>query len=189
MLDPFTYWYLNSTFQRNKDAPVSYEGRHTVEVLMEKALGLLDEAVEGDQPFFLGVAPVAPHTDIWAPEFKHGKHSDISKVVFSPPVPEEKYSKLFKGVKVPRTENFNPDKPSGASWIKKLPKQNQKNIEYNDHFYRQRLRALQSVDELVDKLISRLESHGILENTYIIYTTDNGYHIGQHRLQPAKQCR
>jgi arylsulfatase A-like enzyme len=180
---------MNSTYQRNQDPPVSYEGRHTVDVLTEKAFGLLDEAVEGGTPFFLGVAPVAPHTNVWSPVFGSGNHSDISKVVFSPPVPEERFSKLFKGVKVPRTENFNPDKPSGASWIRKLPKQSPENVDFNDHFYRQRLRALQSVDELVDGIVTRLESYGILENTYIIYTTDNGYHIGQHRLQPAKQCR
>lgn len=180
---------MNSTYQRNKDPPVSYEGRHSVEVLTEKALGLLDEAVEGGKPFFLGVAPVAPHTNIWSPNFVYGNHSNIADVVFSPPIPEEKYADLFKDAKVPRTENFNPDKPSGASWIRKLPKQTQENVDYNDHFYRQRLRALQSVDELVAGIISRLESHGILQDTYIIYTTDNGYHIGQHRLQPAKQCR
>lgn len=62
------------------------------------------------------------------------------------------------------------------------------NVEFNDHFYRQRLRALQSVDELVDGLFERLEQHGLLDNTYIIYTTDNGYHISQHRLQPGKEC-
>ncbi|KAI1856113.1 hypothetical protein JX265_011828 [Neoarthrinium moseri] len=188
LLDPFTYWYMNSTYQRNRDPPVSYEGRHSVEVLTEKALGLLDEAVESGNPFFLGVAPVAPHANIWAPGFVDGNHTDIRDVIFGVPVPEEKHSKLFNDAKVPRTENFNPNQPSGASWIRKLPKQSQENVEYNDHFYRQRLRALQSVDDLVDGLVKRLERHGILENTYIIYTTDNGYHIGQHRLQPAKQC-
>ncbi|KAK9770444.1 putative Arylsulfatase [Seiridium cardinale] len=188
LLDPFTYWYMNSTYQRNQDPPVSYEGRHSVEVLTEKALGLLDEAAIAKRPFFLGVAPVAPHANIWAPSFVHGNHTDIRDVVFSVPVPEKKYESLFKGIKVPRTENFNPDEPSGASWIKTLPKQTQENVDYNDHYYRQRLRALQSVDSLVDDIVKRLDSYGILDNTYIIYSTDNGYHIGQHRLQPAKQC-
>jgi arylsulfatase A-like enzyme len=159
-----------------------------VDVLAEKALGLLDEAVHSSKPFFLGVAPVAPHADIWSPAFKHGNHSDIRDVVFSPPVPAQRHAHLFKGVKVPRTSNFNPDQPSGASWIRTLPQQNQKNVDYNDHFYRQRLRTLQGVDELVDSLVRSMDKHGVLDNTYIVYTSDNGYHIGQHRLQPAKQC-
>lgn len=69
-----------------------------------------------------------------------------------------------------------------------MPHQNKTNVEFNDHFYRSRLRALQAVDEMVDGLMSRLDSYGLLDNTYIFYTTDNGYHIGQHRLQPGKQC-
>ena len=45
-----------------------------------------------------------------------------------------------------------------------------------------------AVDELIEALISRLDNYGILDDTYIFYSTDNGYHIGQHRLQPSKQC-
>lgn len=69
-----------------------------------------------------------------------------------------------------------------------MPQQNQSNVDYNDHFYRSRLRALQGVDELVDQLVTRLSAADIIDNTYIIYTSDNGYHIGQHRLQPGKEC-
>ena len=69
-----------------------------------------------------------------------------------------------------------------------LPKQTDENVDYNDHLYRQRLRALQAVDELVDGVLKRLEAQDLLKNTYIIYSSDNGYHIGQHRLQPGKSC-
>lgn len=78
--------------------------------------------------------------------------------------------------------------PSGVSWVYDLPQQNQSQIEYNDFFYRSRLQALQGVDELVDALVTRLEKSDQLDNTYIIYTSDNGYHIGQHRLPPGKTC-
>ncbi|KAK7953199.1 hypothetical protein PG988_013893 [Apiospora saccharicola] len=193
LLDPFTYWYMNSTYQRNTDAPVSYEGRHSVEIVTEKALGLLGDAIAAcdrdGNPFFLGIAPVAPHANIWSPNFAHGGHSDIRDVEFTPPVPMERHKDLFAGVTVPRTPNFNPERQSsGASWIRSLPRQTPENVEYNDHFYRQRLRALQGVDELVDAVVKKLEKNGLLDSTYIFYTTDNGYHIGQHRLQPAKQC-
>ncbi|KAI0968702.1 arylsulfatase-like protein [Xylaria arbuscula] len=188
LLDPFTYWYMNSTYQRNHDPPVSYEGQYSVDVLAKKALGFLDEAFATGKPFFLGVAPVAPHADIQSPAFKHGNHSNITEVKFSPPVAAERHAHLFRGAQVPRTANFNPDKPSGASWIRNLPQQGPENIEYNDNFYAQRLRALQSVDEIVDSLVRRLEDLRILDNTYLIYSTDNGYHIGHHRLNPSKQC-
>ena len=37
-------------------------------------------------------------------------------------------------------------------------------------------------------VVTRLEDSDQLDNTYIIYTSDNGYHIGQHRLPPGKTC-
>lgn len=70
----------------------------------------------------------------------------------------------------------------------RLPQQNTSNVGYNDHYYRQRLRALQAVDDMVDGLFSSLEESNLLDNTYIFYSSDNGFHIGQHRLQPGKSC-
>ncbi|KAL3476702.1 alkaline-phosphatase-like protein [Aspergillus californicus] len=183
LLDPFTYSYLNSTYQRNHDEPVSYEGRHTVEVITEKALGFLEDGLDSDRPFFLTVAPVAPHSNVDVSAIG----SDIPTVM-TEPIPLDRHKSLFEGVKIPRTDHFNPDEPSGVNWIKNLPQQDESTIEYHDHFYRQRLRALQGVDELVDTLVTRLEASDKLDNTYIIYTSDNGYHIGQHRLPPGKTC-
>lgn len=47
---------------------------------------------------------------------------------------------------------------------------------------------MQGIDELVDSLITRLENSAEINNTYIIYTSDNGFHISQHRLPPGKTC-
>ena len=43
-----------------------------------------------------------------------------------------------------------------------------------------RWRTLLSVDDLVEKVVKRLEVRGELENTYVIFTSDNGYHTGTH---------
>ncbi|KAI1422147.1 alkaline-phosphatase-like protein [Xylaria sp. FL1777] len=183
LLDPYTYDYLNSTFQRNDEEPRSYEGQYSTDVMAEKAYGFLDDAVRDleNNPFFLTVAPVGPHSNVVY------SRKDNS-VRFGEPISAKRHQDLFKEAKVPRTANFNPDQPSGANWVLHLPQQNQSNVDYNDHFYRQRLRALQAVDELVDGLVARLEAHGILDDTYIVYSSDNGFHIGQHRLQPGKTC-
>jgi arylsulfatase A-like enzyme len=57
-----------------------------------------------------------------------------------------------------------------------------------DSYYRARLQSLQAVDELVADVVSQLDKYNLLENTYIFYTSDNGYHIGQHRMVPGKGC-
>lgn len=44
------------------------------------------------------------------------------------------------------------------------------------------------MDELVGGVIAKLNEYRILDNTYIIYSSDNGYHISQHRLHPGKEC-
>jgi arylsulfatase A-like enzyme len=64
----------------------------------------------------------------------------------------------------------------------------QDNIDYNDAFYVARLQLLAGIDEMVGNVVSRLDAAGLLDSTYIVYTTDNGFHIGQHRLQPGKSC-
>ena len=78
LLDPFTYSYLNSTYQRNKNPPVSYEGFNTADVLAGKALGFLDDAASSAAPFFLGIAPVAPHCNVWENTTTDGVTSSTS---------------------------------------------------------------------------------------------------------------
>ncbi|KAK1635042.1 sulfatase [Colletotrichum phormii] len=113
----------------------------------------------GDKPFFLGVAPIGPHNNGLGGETSAGA---------TPPIPAKRHENLFSNVTVPRTYNFNPDK--------------------GDNYYRRRLQTPQSVDEMVDAVIKRLDQAGVLDNTYVIFTSDNGFHIGQHRLKPGKTC-
>lgn len=144
ILDPFTYQYYNVSMTRNGEEPVNYAGQYSPDVTAEKAYGFLDEALAavGDNPFFLTVAPVAPHADVTLyPKMKAG-----------PPEVAERHRHLFKDYKIPRTPNFNPEEPSGVSWVSRLPRLNDTVIEYNDEYQRCRLRALQSVDEMVEKI-------------------------------------
>ncbi|KAF2864021.1 alkaline phosphatase-like protein [Piedraia hortae CBS 480.64] len=189
LLDPYTYEYLNATFQRNHDKPISYEGEYITDVLAQKAYTFLSDALaKRHTPFFLTIAPTAPHSNVQIhSRLIDGNFSEKSATQ-SPPIPAKRHKHLFHDVVVPRTENFNPPRSSSVSWIATLPQQNATNVAFNDEFYRNRLRALQAVDEIVEGVVSRLATAGVLEETYIFFSTDNGYHIGQHRLQPGKQC-
>ena len=108
LLDPYTYDYLNSTWQRNRDPPVSYEGQYTTDVLAQKAKAFLHDAVKAAQPFFLTIAPVAPHSNVEVHETSAIDPQGSFRI--TPPVSAERHKNLFKDVKIPRTDHFNPEK-------------------------------------------------------------------------------
>lgn len=65
---------------------------------------------------------------------------------------------------------------------------NDSSVSYIDDYYRARLQALQAVDEIIEQVVTQLDDAGLLDDTYIIYSSDNGFHLGQHRLPPGKEC-
>ncbi|KAJ4989041.1 arylsulfatase, partial [Stagonosporopsis vannaccii] len=181
LLDPFTYQYWNAKMSHDGSEPVSYAGQYSTDVVSAKARHRLEQALKEDQPFFLTVSPIAPHSN-WVIE----PEKDLSYL--TEPISAPRHQHLFKDYKIPRGKSFNAGIEGAASLVGELPPLNDSVIAYNDHYQRQRLRALRSVDEMVDELVKRLDEAGQLENTYIFYTTDNGYHISQHRMHPGKEC-
>lgn len=71
--------------------------------------------------------------------------------------------------------------------IRSQPPISQKDETKWDEFYRDRLRSLLSVDDAFSGIYDLLEKQGRSENTYFIYTSDHGLHIGQFRLSPCKR--
>ncbi len=55
-----------------------------------------------------------------------------------------------------------------------------------DSYQRKRMQMLAAVDELVAGVIQTLDVEGLLSNTYVVFTSDNGYHMGQHRFAAGK---
>lgn len=82
------------------DPPREYKNQYTTDLLWNKSAALLDHARQFQQPFFLTMAPVAPHG---------GGGPRPAGATAPGPVPNEKYVDYFKDIRVPRTENFNPD--------------------------------------------------------------------------------
>jgi N-acetylglucosamine-6-sulfatase len=56
-----------------------------------------------------------------------------------------------------------------------------------DQVHQLRVEALQSVDQHIDRFVRLLEEQNVLDNTIIIYTSDNGFQLGQHRLAGDKR--
>jgi N-acetylglucosamine-6-sulfatase len=115
----------------------------------------------------------------------------------SPHVQNEKYECIplarhaddFPNVTAPRNPNWNPAdeyQSMKGSWLSTLPLMNDSVQAYADHLYRQRVRVLQRVDEIIEDVVALLEEKGVMDNTYVIYTRDNGYHVGNHRMSAGK---
>lgn len=179
-LEPYTYQYFNVGVTHNGEPPYYPVGEYSTDIVRKSSVTFLDEALkEPEKPFFLTAAPVAPHGElVEQPNYHYS----------GPPQVAPRHANLYKDYKVPRTENFNPDEPSGVSWVHDLPKLNETVLEYNDFYQQERMRALAAVDEMVGGIIDKLDEAGVLDNTYIFYTSDNGFHVSQHRLHPGKMC-
>lgn len=90
----------------------------------------------------------------------------------------------------PRTPNFNPaadvQEASKSGWVQYLEAMNSSAIAFADFVFQSRLQALAGIDEMVEDVVGHLEAKGVLDNTYVVYTSDNGYHLGQHRVPGGK---
>ena len=175
------YWYDNVSHAIDF-GPIQYgNGHYSTDLLAERIAGkggYIEHAAKHQKPWLMVAAPVAPHVQIGPKE--------LGGVI--PPVPHKKYKDLYQDYKIPRTPDFNPDTIGGASYYRHLPKLNDTMIEFNDEYQRRRLRALKSVDDMVGEIIEKLKATKQLENTYVVFTTDNGFHIGQHRMTGGKEC-
>jgi len=97
---------------------------------------------------------------------------------------------MFEGIKAPHTPNYNPSQEAQAQkhWLVRQQAEISHHREhYFDKVYQKRAEGLQSVDEHVRQIVDLLEKKGELDNTYIIYTSDNGFQLGQHRLPSDKR--
>ncbi|KAK6207218.1 hypothetical protein LQW54_007419 [Pestalotiopsis sp. IQ-011] len=176
LVDPQTYWYYNASMSRDNSTLRYLPGNYSTDVVANTALEFLDAAAAADQPFFLGVTPIGPHAEM---------QPSLSGE-FLLPTPADRHADLFQNLTAPRSPSFNKAREGGTGYFATLPELNATEVSYVDLFYRRRIQSLQAVDELVEGVVNRLEALGLLDNTYVIYTSDNGFHIGQHRLPPGK---
>src|SRR5204862_8322692 len=72
-------------------------------------------------------------------------------------------------------------------FIRSLPRMGPATVAAVDGLYRRRIQSLQAVDDAVGELVDALDRNGQLDNTYIVFTSDNGFHLGQHRMPAGKQ--
>ena len=169
-------WYGKLDEQKLYDYQINENGEEVsygnetedffTDVLSGKATDFVERAASEDQPFFAYVAPTAPH---------------------GPATPAERHNGAFSEEEPPRPPSYNEedvsDKPSQIQNTELISEEEASTI---DDRYRQRLESMLAVDEMVGSLVQELEAAGELDNTFIFFTSDNGFEQGEHRLQKGK---
>ena len=127
-----------------------------------------------EQPFYLQLDYTAPHGDFRRP---------------AGPEPATRHYNTFAGAPYPhdRSQGFNEgnvnDKPR---FIREAPYLSLQEIHTYRVYYQKALESLRSVDEGVKMVVDTLGSLSRLRNTYVIFTSDNGFFYGEHRLTGGK---
>jgi len=77
------------------------------------------------------------------------------------------------------------DKPG---WIQRLPRLTPDAREEIEDFRRRQLGSLVSLDRAIASVVEALRADGRLDDTWIIFTSDNGLMLGEHRIGVTKSC-
>jgi arylsulfatase A-like enzyme len=181
-VDRSTYWMYNYTLNDNGtlvrygDAPEHYQ----TDVYAARAVATIEKAAASGKHFFLSVAPTAPHYE--------DDNGPVTTYSYPNPRPALRDMDAYASAPLLRPPPFNEadvsDKPS---FIRNLPRLTYAKLAYMTARYRSRLASLLAVDDLVERIVDTLRATGTLDNTVIIFTSDNGYHIGQHRRMEGKR--
>jgi arylsulfatase A-like enzyme len=146
------------------DQPADYQ----TDVFTDRAVNFANDKAVVNQPFWLNLWFNSPHGPF-------------------DPAPRDLFR--FSGTPLPRLPAFNEkdikDKPK---WFRKQAKKRltKKQAALIDNERRRQEEQLVSVDQAVGKLVQSLQNQGILDDTYIIFSSDNGFFRGEHRIATGK---
>jgi N-acetylglucosamine-6-sulfatase len=176
--DPSTYRMYDYTVIDDGE-PVHYgeaEADYQTDVLAAKAEEMLRDLARSGHPFFLSVAPVAPHQER-SDEDARG----------TPPRPAPRHQGRFAREPLPAKGSFDEadvaDKPPH---VRKLPRLSAAKKELILRTYRAQLESLLAIDDMVERLVDALEETGQLDHTVVVFTSDNGFFRGEHRIVDGK---
>ncbi|MDQ3643207.1 MAG: sulfatase [Actinomycetota bacterium] len=181
-IDPSTYrmWGYtlneNGVFNTYGSEDVEDPAFYQTDVYRDIALDFIRRRANKRSPFFLSLAPLAPHHEI---------RSDRRRL---PARPAPRHVGTMAGAPLPLPPSFDEadlsDKPGYVEG--RSPPLTQEDVEEITANYRTRQESLLAVDEAVAALVGQLRRSGVYENTYIVFTSDNGFLQGEHRVRSGK---
>lgn len=164
-----TYAYYGTTFL-NDGHPRYYLHDYVADVVARYTHRYLREFAAGRRPWFLWISHVGPHVSI------------NSSGTPGPAIPATRHAHLFRHARPPSLakDSFN----ESAMGDKPLPVRRHHRLSRRGvvHRFRSRIRTLQAIDEANRSAIRQLRRTGELRDTVVVFASDNGFQLGEHRL-------
>jgi arylsulfatase A-like enzyme len=156
------------------------------DVLTDKAVGFVNRRAPKSQPFFLWLTYTAPHGGGPDPSPNPPFNCQSAPTLYTAK-PAPRHAHAFDTAPLPKPPNFNEadvsDKPAD---IRRRPRLSSERIADIRRRYRCELESLLSVDEGVKRIVDALRAKRELSSTLLVYTSDNGYFHGEHRIPDRK---
>jgi arylsulfatase A-like enzyme len=177
---------VKSLVQAFGELPQLYQ----TDVLTYLAGDFIDKA-PAYKPFFLSVNPLAPHIEMYP------VHNECKVAVGGGPFggsfwgvsvrPAPRHKGTIAGNRVnfplPLPPSFNEaDMSDKPDWLQTNPPLTADGITCLEKAYWSRLESMRAVDDMVGYIFAKLQASGALANTVVIFTSDNGFMMGEHRL-------
>jgi N-acetylglucosamine-6-sulfatase len=160
--------YREFRYSLNQDGKIFHYSNKPTDYLTDVVSGLGVRFIKqaAGAPFFLEVATFAPH---------------------SPYTPAPRDATALPGLRAPRTAAFNAAPDANApKWMLAHRALSDSDMASIDGDFRKRAQSVLSIDAMIGELQSAVAAIGAEKNTYFIFSSDNGYHMGEHRLMPGK---
>lgn len=160
--------YLGFHYVFNQDGQLVSHGFEPEDYLTDVVadLGVRFIRQQKGAPFFIEIATFAPH---------------------APYTPAPRDADAFPGLHAPRTPAYNaPHDAAAPHWLAEHPPLTQADMDSIDRDFRKRAQSVLAVDKMIGELQAAVAALGQAKNTYFIFSSDNGYHMGEYRLMPGK---
>lgn len=184
-VDPSTYRFFNQ--RMNINGQLKQTKGYTTNVMTRQAERMIDRGRGSGKSWFAWINYVAPH--VGGPASK----DDPKKLYAGTPtarlkttVPAVRDRNTFRKLKLPIVPNSFPSHddrlPKAAPANRNVTKFDARDKKALNIVYERRIEAAQGLDRAVATLIDKLRQTGQLDRTLVVFTSDNGYAIGNHNL-------
>lgn len=190
-VDPGTYRMYGYTLNENGNL-VTYgdydtpdPANYQTDVYSDKAVDYIRRHAPGSQPFYLSIATLAPHVEVFR---RDDGDDDAETPQYPNPRPAPRDVGALNRYNLPKPPSFNEadisDKPLG---VRDRPLMSGATSGQSRNRYRSRLASLLAVDDMVKRIVATLRKSGELDDTVIVFMSDNGFLLGEHRIPTGKQ--